>query len=75
MEIQIKELIHHGFRPVDCHGMGNTLTDEITRLFTKQDARRSPSQGGDMPRLDGGRFEVNPNSGAEEIGVQLAQAL
>lgn len=75
LEIHIEELVLHGFRPANCRGIGDTLTAELIRLLTEQGLPRSMSQGGEISRLNGIRFEVNPGSGAVEIGAQLAQAL
>ncbi|MBE9472852.1 MAG: hypothetical protein IMY75_12175, partial [Chloroflexi bacterium] len=73
--LHIEKLILHGFAPGDRPRIGAALTAELARILAEQGVPQSLAQSGDIPRLDGGRFEVGLGSGAEEIGTQVAQAL
>jgi hypothetical protein len=75
IELHIEELILHGFAPGDGHRIGAAVEAELTRLFVEQGVPPSLAQGGEMPRLDGGRFEVAPGSRAEVIGAQVARTV
>ena len=75
IELHIEELVLNGFGPVDRYRIGVAVEVELARLFAEQSVPPSLAQGGDIPRLDGGRFEVGPGSGAEEIGTHVARAL
>lgn len=65
----------HGFSPGDRHRIGEAVELELTRLFTEQGISYSMSKGGEFTRLDGGQFNVAPNSKAEAIGTQIAQSV
>lgn len=75
MEIDIEELVLHGFAPVDRYRLADAVERELARLFTNQGVPPSLAQGREIAHLNGGRFEVAAGSNAEGIGVQIAQAL
>lgn len=74
VELHIEELVLHGFASGDRTRIGQAVERELTRLFAEQGTPLSLSQGSDIERLDGGAFEVAPNSKAESIGVHVARA-
>jgi hypothetical protein len=75
VELHIEELVLHGFEPGDRYRIGDATERELARLFTEQATPPSLTQRSEVPRLDGGTFEVAPSSRAEAIGVQVAQAV
>lgn len=75
IELQIEELVLHGFAPGDRYRIGEAVEREMTRLFAEQGTPPSLPQRGEIARLNGGAFEVKPGSGAEAIGVQVGQAV
>jgi hypothetical protein len=75
VELHIEELVLHGFAPGDRYQIGDTVQNELTRLFAEQGAPGWLSQGGEVERLDGGTFGMAPGSKAETVGAQVAQAV
>jgi hypothetical protein len=73
IELHIEKLMLHGFSPSDRHRIGEAVEVELTRLFTEQGI--SMTKGGEFARLDGGQFNVAPNSNANTIGSQVAQSV
>lgn len=74
VDLHIEELVLHGFAPGDRYRIGDALERELDRLFTEQGVPPSP-RSSELAYLDGGAFEVEPGSGAEEIGVRVARAV
>jgi hypothetical protein len=75
LELDVEELVLHGFAPGDRYRIREAVERELVRLFTEQDAPRSLAQSGEIARLEGGEFEVKLGSKAEDIGIQVAQAV
>jgi hypothetical protein len=75
VELRIEELVLHGFPAGDRYRIGEALERELARLLTGQGAPPSIAQGGELARLDGGAFELQPDADAETIGAQLAIAI
>lgn len=75
LELNVEELVLHGFTPGDRYRIGDAMERELARLFAEQGTPPSLAQEREIPRLDGGAFEVKPGSGAEAIGVQVAQVV
>lgn len=74
-EINIGELVLHGFEPRDRFAIAEAVTRELDGLLREQDLPATVLGGGDLARLDGGSFEVAPGSRAETIGRQIARAI
>lgn len=75
IELHIEKLVLHGFSPHDRHRIGQAVELELTRLLTEQGISQSLSKGGKFTQLDGGQFNVAPNSKATTIGSQVAQSV
>lgn len=75
IELQIEELVLHGFAPGDRYRIGEAVERELANVFTEHGAPHSVAQGGEAARLDGGAFEVRTASTAEAVGLQVAQAV
>jgi hypothetical protein len=75
VELHIKKLVLDGFEPASRYLIGEAVERELTRLFTDQGVPVALGQGGEMSRLGGGAFELEPGSKAETIGIQLAQTI
>ncbi len=75
LELHIDELVLHGFAPADRYRIAEAVRAELTRLLTEQGIPPSWLQGGEVARLDGGRFDVAPGLKADGIGAQIAQTL
>ncbi len=75
IDLQIDDLILHGFPTGDRHRIGAAVERELGRLVCERGLPAALGQGGDRPNLDGGSFNVRPNARPEAIGVQVAQAV
>ncbi len=75
IELYIDKLVLHGFSPCDRYRIAEAVELELTRLFTEQGISPSMEKGGELSRLDGGSFNVAPNSKANTIGSQVAQSV
>lgn len=75
IELRIEELVLRGFAPGDRHRIGEAMERELARLFAERGTPPSLVQGREVARLDGGAFKVEPGSGAEATGVQVARAV
>jgi hypothetical protein len=75
VNLHIEELVLNGFSPGDRHRIGQAVEFELARLITEQGIPSSLSREGGVARMDGGRFNMWPNSGAEVIGGQVARSV
>ncbi len=74
IEINIEELRLHGFSRIDSYRIGQALQLELTRLFTEREIPPSLTQDGEFAGLDGGTFNVAPDSRGQVIGAQVAKS-
>lgn len=74
-EVHIEELVLNGLSPGDRYRIGEAVECELARLFAEQGPASSLARGGEFARLDSEAFEVKPNSNAEAIAAQIAQAI
>ncbi|MGL5941713.1 MAG: hypothetical protein ACRC2S_15280 [Waterburya sp.] len=75
IELEIEELILHGFPVGDRDRIGMAVQQELTRLITEEGIPTSLAQGGEIPRLDGGTFNLASGVKAEVVGTQIAQSI
>ncbi len=75
IELHINELVLHGFSPHDRYRIGAAVERQLTQMLTEQGMPATLSQGGEMPYIDGGTFNVAPNAHADTIGTQVAQSV
>ena len=75
IEVIIEQLLLRGFAPADGPRIAGAVQGELTRLFTEQGVPPKLTRGGEIPRLDGGSFDVSRQGGAEGIGRQVARSL
>ena len=75
IELQIEELILHGFAPGDRHRIGAAVERELGRLLSEGGLPAALGQGGARPVLDGGSFHMKPQARPESVGAQVAQAI
>jgi hypothetical protein len=65
IELNIEELVLHGFSPGDRHHIGEAVEQELTRLLADQGVPQSLERSGVIANMDGGAFEVAPGSRAQ----------
>ena len=75
VELQIDELILHGFDPRERQRIGAAVQQELTRLLGAQGVPQGLAQGGRFEQVNAGAFTVAPGMSAEAIGAQVAQAV
>ena len=75
IELNIEELVLHGFSPGDRHRIGEAVEQELTRLLADRGVPQSLAQGGEVASVDGGAFEVAPGARAQVVGAQVAKAV
>ena len=75
IELNIEELVLHGFSPGDRHRIGEAVEQELTRLLAEWGVPQSLELGGEIGYVDGGAFEVAQGSRAQIVGAQVAKAV
>jgi hypothetical protein len=75
LDVHVEELMLLGFAPGDRYRIGDAMQRELAHLFAEQGTPPSLVQEREVARLDSGTFEVSPDSKADAIGVQVAQAV
>lgn len=75
IELYIEELVLEGFEQVDKRRIAEAVERELTHLFTQRGVPRSLADGGEISHLDGGIFQVAPDSRPETIGIKVAHAI
>lgn len=75
VNLDIEELVLHGFSPGDRHRIGQAVEFELARLITERGVPASLSREGELARMDGGTFDMSPNSRPEVVGGQVARSV
>ncbi len=74
IELEIQELIMHGFKRGERHQIGAAVQRELTRLLSERALPPRLTTGGVTQKIDAGSFSATPNS-ADTVGTQLAGAV
>ncbi len=72
IEIEIEELVLHGFAPGDRATIGEAVQRELTRLLAEQ-GLASMNRPIEIAHVNGGAFDVRPGAKSETIGAQIAR--
>jgi len=75
IELNIEELVLHGFAPGDRYRIGEAVEQELSRMLADRGVPQSLERGGEIVSVDGGAFEVAPDSMAQVVGAQVAKAV
>lgn len=76
IELQIDELILHGFAPDERYRIGAAIERELTRLLAERGLSLGiETDGLDLGRVDGGDFAVPHDASGQAIGTQVARAV
>ena len=75
IELNIEELVLHGFSPGDRYGIGEAVEQELTRLLADRGVPKSLERDREIANMDGGAFEVATGSRAQVVGAQVAKAV
>jgi hypothetical protein len=75
IEVDIEELVLHGFAPGDRYRIGEAVEQELSRLLADRGVPESLEGGREVASVDGGAIEVATGSKAEAVGVRVAKAV
>jgi hypothetical protein len=75
VELHIGELVLDGFPLTNQAQLEAVVQQELARLFAERGMPAGLASSGDVASLEGGEFHVVPESGAQAIGAQIAQAV
>ena len=75
IELNIEELVLHGFSPGDRYSIGEAVERELTLLLADQSVLQSLERGREIAYVYGGAFEVAQGSRAQVVGAQVAKAV
>jgi len=75
LEINIEELVLHGFPPVDKYRIGQAVERELSRLFRDEGLPGSLSHEGSADKIDAGSFGILQGAKPEAIGSEVAKAV
>jgi hypothetical protein len=75
IEINIEELVLHGFNPGDKYEIGRTMEIELARLFADQGVPGVLSENINIDRFNAGTFSASPNAKPVSIGIQTAKSV
>ncbi|GJQ57398.1 MAG: hypothetical protein D8M57_18975 [Candidatus Scalindua sp. AMX11] len=75
IELHIDNLVLHGFSPHDRHRIGAAVEHQLTQILAKQGITSFLSKGGELSHLDGGTFDMAPNTKPGTIGAQVAKSV
>lgn len=75
VELNVEELVLHGFAPGDRHPVGEAIKLELERLFVERGVPPALGKGDELTRPAGSPFITAPVMGAEAIGAAVARAV
>ncbi len=75
LTVHIDTLVLQGFKPHQTQAIARSLERELARLLAQGERPLAPAEGGDFPRLDGGRVSLAHDAGPGATGAQLARAV
>lgn len=75
IELEIEQLVLHGFSPTDRHRIGEAVRTELTRQLAENGVAKLLARGGRIRQLVAGSFDVTPGSGADTVGIQVARSV
>ena len=73
IEVNIEEVVLHGFAPQGRFSIGDTIRCELAELLNDGGFPPAWLEGAGMDHLDGGTFDVTPGFHAETIGRLVAR--
>ena len=73
VELNIEELVLHGFDPANRYAIGDALERELTRLSSEQPI--TATEDIEISQLNGGAIDMGTGASAEATGIQLARAI
>jgi hypothetical protein len=74
IEVQIDELILHGFNAADRHRIGDAFRIELAKLLGTEQIARSIAQSASIERLDGGSITLQ-GPDARSLGQAIGRSV
>lgn len=74
-EVEIEELVLHGFNPADRYAIAEAVERELGSLFERERAPWLSQEHGHIERLNAGTIQLGANAAGRMVGEQVAQAL
>jgi hypothetical protein len=75
IELNIEELVLHGFDRRDRFRIGQAVEQALAQLLTGQDATALSIRSGSIPSVQAPGFQAKPNAKPETTGAQIAQSV
>lgn len=75
VEIEIEEVVLHGFRDCNPDQLREALISELSQLLTLNRWSGSDLPSGSYPHIDGGEFQLKAGSGHETTAARIAGVL
>jgi hypothetical protein len=75
IELNIEELVLHGFLPGDRYRIGEAVERELSRMLTDRGVPQSLERDGEVASVDGGAINLTAGTTAEDVGAQVARAV
>ena len=72
IEVNIDELVLHGFSPTERYQIAAELQIELTRLFTEKGLPPSFKTSSSIAQLNAGSFQLSNNNRRGSAGSQIA---
>jgi len=73
VELQIDELVLHGFDHGDRYRIGRAISSELARLITDKGIPPVFSHDADLPSLDGGPVNLPAGARPDTVGIRVAR--
>lgn len=75
IEVQIDELVLHGFPATDRYVIGDALTHKLSQLFENNEVDISSTRETHIPALNAGQIIIPTNARPTLVGTQIAKAV
>lgn len=75
IEINIDELVLHGFAPADGRSIGEALELALTQAFNEQPVTGTFNQSADVAFVNGGSFTVQQNSKPAQVAGAISNSI
>ncbi len=75
VELQIQELVLHGFSPADGGQIGDAVRTELARQLAQHGVPKLLTRDGRIRQLDAGAVNGALGSRADTVGTQVAQSV
>jgi hypothetical protein len=74
VDLEIRELVLHGFSSSEAQRVGAALEAELGRLLTERGMPRMLAANAEIPSVDAGRINRPATAAPEATGAELAKA-